>query len=50
MAVGFATALVVGYLAIQLFNVTVKKGSVVWFAAYCWIAGLILIFKIGWFF
>jgi undecaprenyl-diphosphatase len=50
MAVGFATALVVGYLAIQLFNVTVKKGSVIWFAAYCWIAGVILILKIGGFF
>ncbi len=50
MAVGFATALVVGYLSILLFNATVKKGSIVWFAAYCWIAGAILIFKIGGFF
>lgn len=50
MIVGFATALIAGYLSIKLFNVMVKKGNIVWFAAYCWIAGFILILKIGGFF
>ena len=50
MLTGFATSLIVGYLSIKLFNATVKKGNIVWFAAYCWIVALILILKIGGYF
>ena len=44
--VGFFTALIVGYLSIKLFNLIVKKGSLLYFSVYCWIIGLILVMNI----
>lgn len=47
IVVGFFTSMVVGYLSIKLFNIIVKKGSLLYFSVYCWIIGLILVANIA---
>ena len=40
---GFFTSLVVGYLSIKLFNLVVKKGSMIYFSIYLWAVSLLLV-------
>ncbi len=47
IAAGFLASLVVGYLSIKLFNLIVKKGSLLYFSVYCWIVSLLLIVNIS---
>lgn len=47
IAVGFFVSLLVGYLSIKLFNLVVKKGSLLYFSVYCWIVSLLLIVNIS---
>ncbi|MBR2781129.1 MAG: undecaprenyl-diphosphate phosphatase [Eubacteriaceae bacterium] len=44
--VGFVTALVVGYLSIQLFRKVVRDGSLMGFAAYCWLLATVVILNL----
>lgn len=44
---GFITAFIIGYLSIKLFNLVVKKGSLLYFSVYCWIVSLLLIVNIS---
>lgn len=46
VAAGFLTALVVGYLSIQLFRRVVKKGSLMGFAVYCWTVATVVILNL----
>ncbi|MBO4360906.1 MAG: undecaprenyl-diphosphate phosphatase [Eubacteriaceae bacterium] len=46
VAAGFITALVVGYLSIQLFKKIVKQGSLMGFAAYCWLVATVVILNL----
>lgn len=47
IAIGFFFSLIVGYLSIKLFNLVVKKGSLLYFSVYCWIVSLLLIVNIS---
>ncbi len=44
---GTVTAFIVGYLSIKLFNLIVKKGSLLYFSAYCWAVSFLLIVNIA---
>ena len=44
LAIGFLSAAVIGFFALKLLMIVVKKGNLLWFAPYCWALGLSIIF------
>ena len=46
MIIGFASAAIIGFLALKILMAMVKKGNLSWFAPYCWAIGLWVIFFI----
>jgi undecaprenyl-diphosphatase len=44
MLLGFFSAALTGFFALKILMKIVKKGNLAWFAPYCWILGLIVIF------
>lgn len=45
MAIGFFTAVIVGYLAIRLLVLVVKKDRLKYFSYYCWAVGIAVLVK-----
>jgi undecaprenyl-diphosphatase len=43
LATGFFSAAVIGFFALKFLMIIVKKGSLSWFAPYCWALGLSII-------
>ncbi len=44
LVIGFLSAAVIGFFALKLLMIVVKKGNLLWFAPYCWALGLTIIF------
>jgi undecaprenyl-diphosphatase len=44
MITGFIVAAISGFLALKILMKMVKRGNLSWFAPYCWLIGLIVIF------
>ena len=45
LAAGMAAAVVVGYFALRLLLVFLRRGKMYWFAPYCWLAGALVLFS-----
>ena len=44
LIVGFVSAFVSGYIACSWMLNLVKKGKLIWFAVYCFVVGLVILF------
>jgi undecaprenyl-diphosphatase len=44
MLTGFVTAAIAGFVALKVLMKMVKRGNLAWFAPYCWMIGLMVIF------
>jgi undecaprenyl-diphosphatase len=44
MIAGFITAAIIGFFALKVLMKMVKRGNLAWFAPYCWIVGISVIF------
>lgn len=44
LAVGFLSAFLSGYIACSWMLNLVKKGKLIWFAVYCFVVGIVILF------
>ena len=44
LIIGFLSAALIGFFALKFLMIVVKKGNLLWFAPYCWVLGLSIIF------